>query len=471
MFKSKVKERRIFTDRKRVRRRFSWLGAIASVTLLLLVLELLTRIVIDLSGRRKQFAQTEVTENLETAYRLNFIDGKSLAPGEQQDQLQAKNSIAVGYELIPEQTSKYWQINPQGFREEAPVPLKKPQGEIRIFLLGGSTAFGYGNSGNDSTISHHLEQRLQQRLRQQQSSPQLYQPDILPADQTKQAAYLAKPAKIKSGNYRVINAAVPGYASGNELAQVALQILKYQPDLIVILNGYPDLLLPSTHKAMATPVGNRAGEEQNQIISYLQELVTPLKNNSYLAKVAQNHWLSQAEPAFKTQFLLDESTSRLVRHLPADELELQQRVTRYIEHQKQILSLSAPASVPLLIAIQPEITGRNPSQLTDSEGAIATELGRTYIQQVRDSYPLFTQAVFKLAQTYPQNVKAVDLYRLTDKYPLPSFIDAIHLNEAANQKVAEQLYYSVASFSKMQVTPKKPAPVEKTNSAKDKLSN
>ncbi|MEM7757777.1 MAG: SGNH/GDSL hydrolase family protein [Cyanobacteria bacterium P01_A01_bin.40] len=470
MFKSKVRERRIFTNRRRVRRRFSWLGAIASAALFLIVLELLTRIFIDISGKRNQFAQTEVPSELSEFYRLNFVESKSVAADEQQEGLLAQNTIAVGYELVPNQKSRYWQINEQGFRDDATVSLKKPQDEIRIFLLGGSTAFGYGNSNNSATISNHLQQRLQQRLQQQRSSPQLYKPDLLPFDKAEKQKHLAKPSQIKSGKYRVINAAVPGYASGNELAQVALQILKYQPDLIVILNGYSDLMLPSNQQAVPAPAGNYLANNANSIKTYFQQLIAPLKNNSYLAKVAQNQWLSSPETDPKANFLLNETTSRLVQHLPPDKIELQNRVNRYIENQKQILNLSAAARVPLVVAIQPEITGRNPSQLTDNEGEIATELGRTYIKQVRENYPLFTQAAFSLAQAFPQNIKAVDLYRLTDKYPSPSFVDAIHLNETANKKVAEQLYYAITTFSKMQVVPKQ-APAPKTSKLKQIKAN
>ena len=243
MFKSKVKKRRIFTNRRRSRRRFSWLGAIASIALLLLILELLTRIFIDISGQRNQFARTEVKSELWQAYRLNFAPLTAQSSSrEQQPGLLAKNTIAKGYELTPRQKSKYWQINEQGFREATAVTPTKPQDEIRIFLLGGSTAFGYGNTSNSATISNQLEKRLQQRLQQQLTSPKLYKPDLLPFDKIKRQQAIAKPSKIKSGNYRVINAAVPGYASGNELAQVALEILKYQPDLIIILNGYSDLM-------------------------------------------------------------------------------------------------------------------------------------------------------------------------------------------------------------------------------------
>ena len=457
MFRSRVKEKRIFTKRRRGRR-FSWLSAIISITLFLLALELLTRIFVDLSS--KKFAPAEEKSNVVRAYKLNFVSKDIERTKMPQDALLLQSNLAVGYSLLGNQKNQYWEINEQGFRDRDSVPLIKPQDEMRIFLLGGSTAFGYGNSSNAATISDYLEKRLQQRLEQQKTSPQLYKPDLLPYDEVERKKNLAKPAKIKPGNYRVINAAVPGYASGNELAQVALEILKYQPDLIVLLNGYEDLMLSGEQEAtQAPPVQNSPQNEPGSVRAYLDRVIKPLVNKSYLIKIAKSKLLNSQETDAETNLIPELSTSDLVQHLPTSEQELQTRVNRYLEHQKQILNLSAASRVPLVVAIQPEITGRNPSQLTDTEGEIAKKLGRSYIQQVRASYPAFIQAAQSLGKGYPSNIKVIDLYKLTDKYPSPSFIDAIHLNETANKKVAEQLYYAISGFSKMQVVPKAPKPV------------
>ena len=461
MFKSRARERRIFTSRQRVRRQSSGLWVIPSIALILLVSELLTRIFIDLSGNRSQFVQAKTGSEIAQAYRLNFVtkESSSNQANSNQNSLTAKPSISVGYQLVGNQEHKYWQINEQGFRDRDSVPLAKPKNEIRIFLLGGSTAFGYGNSDNAATISEHLEQRLQKRLQQQKTSPHLYKPDLLPFDKEKKQKYLAKPSKIKPGNYRVINAAVPGYTSGNQLAQLALQILKYKPDLIVILDGYGDLMLPSNEEATQIPqLKQYLDNQQTGFSGYVAQVIKPLEQKSYLVKIARNRWLNSQKSRRKADFFLNEQTSKLVQHLPPDETELQKRVDRYVSHQKQILSLSAAARVPLVVAIQPEITGRNPSQLTDTEGEIATQLGRTYIKQVKASYPAFIKANQQLAQAFPHNIKAVDLYQLTDRYPSPSFIDQIHLNQAANQKVAEQLYYAISSLPKMQVVPTQAPP-------------
>ena len=465
MFRSRARKKRIFGRRKRVNR-FSWLSAIASVALFLIILELLTRIFFDISGNRSKFSSSQDSEPIE-AYKLNLVAGdRALAsPNSERESdaevtpsdrqfLQIANSIYTGYELVDNQENQYWQINAQGFRDREPVPVTKPQGEVRIFLLGNSTAFGYGSSSNATTISAQLEQRLAKRLQQQKASPQLYKPDLIPSDPEARQKSAKKPAKIKPGNYRVINAAVPGYASGNELAQVALEILKYQPDLIIVLDGYVDLMLPSQQEAVEIARVPQNNVNRSERRDRFNRFIAPVKDRSYLVQVVQERWSDSRKTSNKQNLVLDERLFNLVEQLPGGEEELQKRVARYIDHQRQILNHSAAAKIPLIVAIQPEITGRNATQLADSEGEIATQLGRSYIMQVRNSYPAFIEATQQLAKAFPKNIKALDLYRLTDKYPSPSFIDPIHLNEAANEKVAEQLYYAISSFSKMQVVPK-----------------
>ena len=106
------------------------------------------------------------------------------------------------------------------------------------------------------------------------------------------------------------------------------------------------------------------------------------------------------------------------------------------------------------------LRGANLVNLTPTEGEITTQLGRTYIKKIKETYPRFVGVNNYLVKLFPSNVKALNLYNLSDKYPSPSFIDAIHLTEPANEMVAEQLYYAIASFSKMQVIPRNPETIE-----------
>jgi hypothetical protein len=445
----------MFATRKPKRQhKFSLLWLLVSIALLLVVLELSTRILVDLSGNKEEHTEGEAVAGKTSAYRLKFVN-----ESQQPDQtsatdgnLVAQRSVSVGYQLTGNQKNEYWQINEQGFRDRDPLPLAKPNNEIRIFLLGGSTAFGYGNSSNEATISEQLEARLKQRVAQQKSSPQMYRGEALPTDEEQRKLALTKPPKIKQGEYRVINAAVPGYASGNELAQLALQVLRYKPDLIVVLNGYPDLMLSGDKKAAEIPqIEQYFQSDPTDFRSYLNQLLQPLRDKSYLVTAIQDSLLVSKKE--KNSLLLDEEPDNLAQYLPQTEEEFKLRLGRYLQNQKQMASLSAGARVPLIIALQPEITGRDPSQLTPTEGTITSQLGREYILGVKENYGQLVAATQQLAKIFPYNVTTVNLYNLSNNYPSPSFIDAIHLTDEANKMVAEQLYYAIASLPKMQVTP------------------
>ncbi|MFW6358649.1 MAG: SGNH/GDSL hydrolase family protein, partial [Chroococcales cyanobacterium] len=253
MFKSRRNP--YYYGKRRQSRNFSPLIIVASIAIALIALELIVRIGVGIAGATDELAAYRGEPEIVNSYRLNFLsqNAKPFDVLSNQGKLLMKRDLNVGYQLIGPQESLFWQINEQGFRDDDALPLEKPKDEIRIFLLGGSTAFGHWNEGNEATIAHKLEERINQRVTQQQRSPEQYRPDVFPFYEPDRVKAFALPPKIIEGNYRVINAAVPGYTSGNELAQLALKILPYEPDLIVLMDGYTDLLLPSHLEARDIP--------------------------------------------------------------------------------------------------------------------------------------------------------------------------------------------------------------------------
>jgi len=115
--------------------------------------------------------------------------------------------------------NRYEFTNNAGFRDPRPIPLKKPDDEFRIFLTGGSTAFGLGATGQAAmvtnfyyiehreTIAHVLERILN-------------------------ATMLVPGKKI-----RVYNTAVWGYSYQHLLFRYVTKLRRYRPDLIVSLDG------------------------------------------------------------------------------------------------------------------------------------------------------------------------------------------------------------------------------------------
>jgi hypothetical protein len=109
--------------------------------------------------------------------------------------------------------------NGQGFRRSTETPRVKPAGVYRIFVMGGSTAYGlqsmsrYGQQQysvirNDETIDHYLEQYLRERL--------------------------------GDDRVEVINAAITSHYSHHHLIYLNQTILKYSPDMVVFIDGFND---------------------------------------------------------------------------------------------------------------------------------------------------------------------------------------------------------------------------------------
>ena len=465
MFKSR-RSYNPYYSKRRPKRRFSNLWIVLSIPVFLLLLELLTRILVVLTGQSGEISsysyQGEPPEF--TAFRLNFLN-ENQQPYRglsNTGKLVAHRNTSVGYELAGSQEHQYWQINEQGFRETEPLPLAKPQNEIRIFILGGSTAFGQGNQSNDITIAGQLQKRLNQRISQQKSSPEKYQPGFIPFYRPERVKALAKPPRIRGGNYRVINGGVPGYTSGNTLAQLALQILPYKPDVIVVLDGYEDILLPSSEKAAQIPhLEDFLNHPPAHFAAYLGQPIQQFFQSTYLNKAVQK-WILESEPTLAQRSVaLGEPNQPLEDYLPPTEEELELRLQRYQEHHKQMVRLAAGAGIPVIIALQPEITSlitpENPEV-----GGITQDLSQSYIEQLQQNYPRFGSINQQLANNLPRNVKVLDFYKNWTKLAAKdkklsdgesAFSDVVHLSEGGNRVISNQLYQTITTLTKIQVIP------------------
>ena len=148
-------------------------------------------------------------------YYLRLIegyDGTHLIPYEFDDYKNIRPT--PGYH-----NSKGIRHNAQGFRRDHDTPKEKRQDTYRIFLMGGSTAYGlrslskYGQEKysvirNDETIDHYLEEYLRPR--------------------------------IPNKTVEVINAAITSHYSHHHLIYVNQTILKYHPDMIIFVDGFND---------------------------------------------------------------------------------------------------------------------------------------------------------------------------------------------------------------------------------------
>ena len=137
--------------------------------------------------------------------------------------------------LEPDQKGKFININSDGFRGQE---LDFKYEDYRIFLLGGSTMFGIISTSDKTTIQGYLQEKLN---------------------------------KISfSKNIKVVNAGIEGSISIDELYYLKNTILNYNPNLIVMYDGFNEslyfrgIVMPYEEFIKNTHLENRQLFLQNQ---------------------------------------------------------------------------------------------------------------------------------------------------------------------------------------------------------------
>ncbi|MFN3926941.1 MAG: hypothetical protein ACK4QL_06385 [Pseudanabaenaceae cyanobacterium] len=341
--------------------------------------------------------------------------------------LQVKPHQLLGYTLLPQQTSKFWQINEQGWRSD-PVNLSPDPQETRIFLLGNSTAFGYGSNSNQEMLGKDIENFLNQLVSQQREE--------LAQRRREFNEFNPPPAnllRIKDTRFRVITTAIPGYASGNNLALLTYQVMAFRPAGLIFLEGYEDLRLPSA-KTIATLIDTDA--LVSQPFSYLwQEFTLAIQNwwhSLYLVKFVRKLSGQPAIPApplsFYQTFYADQFAS--------DPQEVQARVARLVYHWQQVRHISDRTGIPTLLVLQPELSTKN--KLTPAEANIWQQLGDSYQQRLTLAYQF-------LEQVQPQ-LQVVNLRNLYQDFAETAFTDPIHLTAKGRQLLAQKIAQQIVSW-------------------------
>ena len=101
-------------------------------------------------------------------------------------------------------------INSQRFRYPRDLVVPKPPGVCRIFLVGGSTAFGAGARSNETTVAGYLETLLNASGGSSQAT------------------------------FEVVTAAACAWASTHERIVIENRLVEFEPDVVVSLSGHND---------------------------------------------------------------------------------------------------------------------------------------------------------------------------------------------------------------------------------------
>jgi hypothetical protein len=328
--------------------------------------------------------------------------------------------------------NRYEYANNAGFREPKDISLEKPQDEFRIFLTGGSTAFGLGATGATApavgyysieyreTISHVMEMILNTT------------------------------APIPGKRIRVYNTAVWGHAYQHNLIRYMTKLRLYQPDLVISLDGANEIPLISKlskdwnyfHEAQYSAI-------LRQIFSYdgfglASYLTLWLKNNTYLMT---RLWVGRDTMQELTGALRHQvgngSDREQIPDAPEASVEERSRladrnvgtVVRVVENYHSALQNDG---VPHILALQPWLyLSKKP--LHEKEKVVAQ------IGEKRHHYGIPSDKMYRLlvdsitSSAAQKGFVLVDFSDYFDDVPEWVFADWCHLTAGANYLIAKEL--------------------------------
>lgn len=280
--------------------------------------------------------------------------------------------------ISPNQHLQTININTHGFRGEE-ISKEKSNNEFRIFVIGGSTAYGYGATSDETTIPGYLQKKF----------------DDMNLD----------------FNVEVINAGLPAADSFIETFYIKNKLLEFEPDLFIIYDGWNDL----AHNVRDENKTIKQNENTESFEVY------KFKNFPYYRTpfVVWNIFYSQSD--YWNNFIIDESKT-------SEKISLWKK--RWID----ICELGKKESFSTLLTIQPML-GTGNKVLSSDEAKLAPHLEEHF-----GIINGLNEMASTLLDMNDYCDKTADLRNSFDGISEPIFYDVGHTNDFGNEIIAQQLF-------------------------------
>jgi lysophospholipase L1-like esterase len=315
-----------------------------------------------------------------------------------------------GYRLRPHYKRNGTEHSAQGFRRSKDVSVKKENGLYRIILMGGSTAYGMSASGvfgtytvsNNETIDYYLE-----RFLNEQSGKH---------------------------SFEVINAAVPGYWTHHHLIYLNQELLAYQPDMVIFLDGHNDhYTLDGTRKRLQTSYEADHIQEMNHptALGVLEHIFSYLGTKSWFGFA-----VVLSLERIKSWSLVKVQAYKLAGNIDDYESIAQDTVLKMIKRNVVLLKNEKITPVVLL---QPELALFQDKKFTAAEeDLLKIELRyrqEGYRERLNDLNKRAFQLIRRLAQEY--QFMFLDLRNVFKDLKEEAYIDYVHLSPPGARHLAE----------------------------------
>ena len=284
-------------------------------------------------------------------------------------------------ENIPNQHNEYVNINSFGFRG-AEISKEKPENVYRIIMLGGSTLFGYGASSDETTIPGFLQKKFE--------------------------------TTDSDFKVEVINAGSSGAYSKTETLYVKHKLLDFDPDLIIVYDGWNDSRIPYT-----SHIGERglAGQLYDSV-NHLQSIFPYYKTPIVIREIGRD-LISPEEDTIPTRI----------------DTNLDQKVILWKERWNESCLLAQTNDIKTLITIQPML-GTGDRIVTKSEKSTSGLLQNDFMQLPLYQLQKFVDVLPELTNC----TNTADLTHVFDGHNEPIFLDLGHVGEQGSMLISEKIY-------------------------------
>jgi lysophospholipase L1-like esterase len=279
------------------------------------------------------------------------------------------------YKHYPNQKTAKYSINQHGFRNS--YTSEKP---LTAIVLGGSAAFGWVLDSDDKTFPSKLS--------------------------------------LYNNTYNVMNSAVMGFLSGQELAQMVHYLDDFSPSLYIIFDGWNDIYNPYAFvKSWPTsfaPIG------YNSNFYLIEDHLAQYYN---MIKEKDNMQDAQINPV--SEFLLNEA------------IYFQKIVKTYTSNIIKMNAFANSRGARLLVIFQPELG--NKKVMSKSEKEIFTTWIQKYQYLERKISERYREFVSEATKEFvDKGIKFIDINNEQEFVANPEtlFFDVVHPNESGHELIA-----------------------------------
>jgi hypothetical protein len=280
--------------------------------------------------------------------------------------------------------------NDEGFRFHRDFAKSKPEGATRVAVFGGSGAWGTG-VGVDQTFSAHMDRALAARG--------------VPAPE-------------------VLNFGIGGFDSTTELIQLALNALPYQPDYVVVFDGWNDLAARRfvPHLSEIAARYKTVLDQANLGVSGLRMSIENALDNTWTGRPFSYLFRYSAAQEGRDNLVRQTAELDMAREIRLPEEEWSPAV--YYTNLKSIAGVLEAHGIGLLMVYQPYN---------------ATLFARDGWDDEREPYLEFERAFFRVCREVATRCYSLDGMFDGPEVDEAAFLDIVHLSDFGNRVVGEVL--------------------------------